>query len=979
MASKVNIVINGKNLASKAIKEVTHDLKETDGITRKLSASMMGMLKFGLGSAIAAAGVGIAAATVSIRKSADFSDVRMQFETLLGSYTAAKDMLDELQTLSAKTPLQLYAVTEAATQLLAVGTDKGAISDELRMLGDLAMGNEAKFKTLTDGYAKMRAKGKVSMKELNRFTENGVPLLGELAENLGVTNAELMKMVSGGKIGLNDVQDAMKALTEEGGMFFGMMEKKSQGINGKISTLGDNLSMTAIKWGDAFEPLAGSILDNAIKKLEDFSDSEKFNNFVETTVRWASWASEAIPKIGLVIGFIGEVIAITVRHAGEELDKITNKVIELPIIKAVIEFAGNAYEAIKKGFATGDWSDAFDVGVTIFKTGIAIWATVKLAEIVGGALLSSISSSLIASGFLAVGKGVSLPGVVAAVTIVVQLLEAMETGEYERIGKDMAVGIAAGLGIAAFTKSPRAGLLAFDIVANLGFGEILDGPISDIKGWFADPQTLADSLHGIFREVWQMSGIYAWWTTGGDKAGLAFMDGVKSFFKLFDLVGALMDLWNLYTKPMIDSMLENGKNIGENLVQGFKNGIDNMWDSAIGKVKSFFTDVLGWSRKTLDERSPSKETEEMGKFFVEGFLVGVDNPSFRQEIIASWQSLLEALKNVGKTESSGIIDNIFGGTSAAKVASKGKGLWASFFEGIQSSYNDSGLKPMMDSLGNLGNVLFDNTLNFLDSMKEKIANSKVGQFFGKMGSNIGNFFSNVGEKLSQTGVGKKGSEIGAAIAPILGSFGSGLSGMISTLSSFKALMSPMLTILSGVMDVLGPLIDKALAPLLGILTIFGRLIGGILAPAFDLLAEVTEIVGKAFVWIYNKILLPIGNGLISIFNIFYNAVAGIINGIGKALYWLGVRMSMDYRSMDAGHMQSIDYAALTGSASSYTGSGSGTGGSTSSVQNVTIYNYQTVEGNVIGDGGMAQLGEFFVRAVEQYIGNGGTVAFVQGA
>lgn len=940
MASKVNIVINGKNMASKAIKDVTKDLSEAGDASNRFNDGMMKLAKFGLGTAIASVGAAMTASLASLKKSADFSDIRMGFETLLGSYSEAEKMLTNLQGLASKTPLQLNSVTEAATQLLAVGTDRNLVTSELKMLGDLAMGNEQKFGLLTDAYAKLRAKGKVSLEELNRFTENGVPLLGQLAKNLGVSNAELQKMVSSGKIKLKDIQAAMKDLTEEGGMFFGMMEKKSQGVNGKLSTLRDNLSMTMIKWGAAFEPLAGTLLDNAIKKLDEFSTSSSFKNFVETTVRWASWAADMVPKIGLVFGFVGDVIAITVRHAKEELDKVGSFVFKNPVIKAIVEMGGDTWDALKTGFSTGNWSPLFGIGLDLTKIGLSILATVQLASGLGPLVWTGIASALLKSGFAKYG-GLTSTGVIAAASIAIGLIEAVDNGGYEKFGKDLALALAVGIGIGTFTKSPKAGMLAFTIAMNLEWGEkILDfsgfHPIQDIKNWFEDPQSLANSLRASFVDIWRMSGIYAWLQGYGnnigedfgnnllnsflnivktfdlvgafvdlwkfhiqplttyisgyaDELGRNFIDSFWRVISIFDLVGAFIDLWNIYLSPMLTSLFENGKTLGLNLLEGFKQGILGAWNAVIDTVGSFFSRVLGKGKEVLDEHSPSKESEKMGAFFIEGFANGLNDPTWREEILASWTTLLGNLKKPSPINVDGTLASINGAT------------------------------PKPDSSG---------------------GNDK------------------------------------SWISGIFTKFSSGIEGIFTSLSSFKALMDPISTILAGAMTVLEPLINKALAPLLGILTIVGKTIGGVLAPVFELLASVTEILGRGFVWFYNKAILPTANGWITIFNIMYNAVAAVVNGIGNALRWLGVNMSMDYRSLDAGKLQAIDYAAMTASASTYSGS-SASGGSSSSVNQVTVNYYQTINGNVIGDSGMAELGSFFVRAVEAYIGSGGTVRFIQ--
>lgn len=1013
MASKVNIVINGKNLASKAIKDVTKDLSDAFGASNKFNDGMMKLAKFGLGSAIAAVGASLTASIASLKKSADFSDIRMQFDTLLGSYSEAEKMLTSLQGLAAKTPLQLTAVTEAATQLLAVGTDKNLITSELRMLGDLAMGNEQKFGLLTDAYAKLRAKGKVSLEELNRFTENGVPLLGELAKNLGVSNAELQKMVSSGKIKLKDIQQAMKDLTEEGGMFFGMMEKKSQGVNGKLSTLRDNLSMTMIKWGAAFEPLAGNLLDTAIQKLNEFSTSDSFKKFVETTVRWATWAASEIPKVGLTISLVGALIATTVQEAKEQLDKIGSFIIKTPVVQAVIEMAGDTWAALQKGFLEDDWSDLFGVGLNIFRAGLSILATVKLASIAGVTLWSGIQTALKAGGFsTALGQYLGIPGAIALASIVVDLV-AGASGEksWQAIGADMIAGLAAGMGITAFTGSPKAGYLAFSIVYNLELGsKLVGGP--DFGPIRNELSKQYNSLNVVQRAMAKAEAKRLLKDGTDKEKAEALLTGTELGLNIVNGILGGMDqakrAWTEYPEMVIE-MWEKSfdinspskvmAEIGKFTILGFTQGMDKQMTASQSKISAIPQGLLDTFRDVLAVHSPSEETEEIGKWTAFGFIEGFGNMTFLeklQALVKLYNLKISELGNVdAEAQAKKIVDQLFGSTPKPDPKTF-SGFWDSFFDGIKDSYDESGLKSAIGSIALSAKTLFGGLLSgitnpigsFFSNLMDKISNTGFGKFIGKAGNfvggvadSVGQFFSSVTSKVANLKIGGAtvGDRVGGAfeaIAPLLGKLGAGFASSISSLSSFKALLDPVSTILSGVMSVLEPIINKALAPLLGILTIIGKTIGGVLSPVFELLAAVTEIVGKAFVWFYNKAILPVGNGFITVFNLLYNAVAAVVNGIGNALKWLGVNLSMDYRSLDAGKLQAIDYSALTASASSYTGSSSA-GGSSSSVNQVTVNYYQTINGNVIGDAGMANLGEFFVKAVEAYIGSGGTVRFIQ--
>jgi len=216
------------------------------------------------------------------------------------------------------------------------------------------------------------------------------------------------------------------------------------------------------------------------------------------------------------------------------------------------------------------------------------------------------------------------------------------------------------------------------------------------------------------------------------------------------------------------------------------------------------------------------------------------------------------------------------------------------------------------------------------------------------------------------------------IGKAFSSFSGSLISSIGALSSVQSILNPFATILEGMMEVLGPVIDSILSPLVGILKIFGNLIGSVLAPVLQWLTPIIELVGNIFVWLYNKVLMPIGNALIYMFNGVYNTIALVINGIIYAvnflLGWLGVNIgTVAYKEQTSGFISEIDSGTLTESGTTYTGSGSS---SSTSVESVTINVYQTFEGNVIGEGGLEAVGAFVVKAIQAYSGVGGNVTIV---
>jgi phage-related protein len=152
-----------------------------------------------------------------------------------------------------------------------------------------------------------------------------------------------------------------------------------------------------------------------------------------------------------------------------------------------------------------------------------------------------------------------------------------------------------------------------------------------------------------------------------------------------------------------------------------------------------------------------------------------------------------------------------------------------------------------------------------------------------------------------------------AVKPIVDQF----TALISPLSSIKEILNPLQTIFSAMMDVLGPLINTILAPIVGILRIVGTTLGAMIAPILSALGPIIKIIGDAFVWLYNNVIRPFANAIIWVGNAIYNGIAKAINFL---LGWLGVHM--EEKSMTAGQLAEITQTDLV------TASAAGAGGTT---------------------------------------------------
>lgn len=216
-----------------------------------------------------------------IGSNAEMEQYTTSLEVMLGSASKASAMIEKMRDFAAKTPLTLENVISGGSLLMSYGVDESNLIDTMTKLGDLASGNAEKMDRITLAYGQMLAKGKVTGEELRQMAEAGVPLQTALTESIGVTGEEFSKMVSAGKVGMDDLNKAITALTTGNGKFAGMMEKQSQTMQGMLSTLQDNLSEFMRKMGEGAFGEVKSALQEASDLLAEWEEDGTLDKWAQ--------------------------------------------------------------------------------------------------------------------------------------------------------------------------------------------------------------------------------------------------------------------------------------------------------------------------------------------------------------------------------------------------------------------------------------------------------------------------------------------------------------------------------------------------------------------------------------------------------------------------------------------------------------------------------------------------------------------------
>lgn len=210
----------------------------------------------------------------------EMQQLEVAFTTMLQSGEKAASLLADAVDFAAKTPFDLQGVAGGIRQSLAYGAEAEDVIEEVEMLGNVAAGLSVPLNDMIYLFGTLRAQGRAMTVDIRQFAGRGVPIYEELARVLGVTRQEVSALITEGKVGFPEVEQAFRNMTSEGGMFYNLMREQSKTITGQISNLQDSISQ----------------MFNAI--------GQQSEGVITSAISGLSWMVEHYQEIGRILGNI---------------------------------------------------------------------------------------------------------------------------------------------------------------------------------------------------------------------------------------------------------------------------------------------------------------------------------------------------------------------------------------------------------------------------------------------------------------------------------------------------------------------------------------------------------------------------------------------------------------------------------------------------------------------------------------------------
>ncbi len=208
------------------------------------------------------------ALAAAIGEAGDLESTAVAYKTLLGSAEKATTVIGKLRALASSTPFETTELLAAGRKLIAFGESGETVANTLRKIGDVASGVQKDIGELAETYGKARVAGVLMAEEINEFTSAGVPLIAQLAKQMKVSEDQVKKLASEGKIGFSQLEEAFTAMTSKGGQFFGMMKEQGGTFNGLLSTLKDSWASLKTAFAEPVMLALKPVLEDGAKLLD---------------------------------------------------------------------------------------------------------------------------------------------------------------------------------------------------------------------------------------------------------------------------------------------------------------------------------------------------------------------------------------------------------------------------------------------------------------------------------------------------------------------------------------------------------------------------------------------------------------------------------------------------------------------------------------------------------------------------------------
>lgn len=273
----IEITSTGDGAVAGRISNLQGRMESADRAARTLSSSVGGGLKSAFMSLPGAqfftnpivamsSGIGIVA-----KLGMQAESTATSFKVLVGDEDKATKMLDDLNKYADDTIWDRMGTQNAAKTMLGFGVAAENVVGDLKMLGNMAMGDKNKLQQLALAFGQVSSAGKLQGNDLLQLINAGYNPLADIAAITGDKVENVKEKMSKGQISFDVVRQAMIRATSEGGRFAGMTDKLAQTSAGAFEQMKGKALQTMLELYNGIQPLLVPLFNTISSALSGLS------------------------------------------------------------------------------------------------------------------------------------------------------------------------------------------------------------------------------------------------------------------------------------------------------------------------------------------------------------------------------------------------------------------------------------------------------------------------------------------------------------------------------------------------------------------------------------------------------------------------------------------------------------------------------------------------------------------------------------
>jgi|GEM_PF-4664793 len=260
-------VAMGANVASAALKKVA---TTGDRMTGGWISNLPGKARLAT-AAIGAMAIGVVMLSANFAVAQEKNEV--VFGTMLKNAEQGKAVVASLQGSNAAGLFDNDELLNSGRLLFKAGISAGDVAGKTEQLATIASATSTELGDLARIYQQGANRGSFGQDKINQFAERGIDIYHALEATTGKSGAALADMISGGKIGITEMDAALAHLTEGNGIYAGSLDALKNTTGGMLSQIKNNFLMAIGGVGSVGNQALKPLLSGIVEISETFKTS----------------------------------------------------------------------------------------------------------------------------------------------------------------------------------------------------------------------------------------------------------------------------------------------------------------------------------------------------------------------------------------------------------------------------------------------------------------------------------------------------------------------------------------------------------------------------------------------------------------------------------------------------------------------------------------------------------------------------------